>query len=114
MGFFNKLFSSKSAVEKEMENADKQLRKTKKSIEKDKKLLDTLKHKKHPDGTLYTKQDCVAYAFLYTVKKQYDHDGVEFDMKTGEWLLDEYCGGSDTYNDLFLLNFMVACSNEKK
>lgn len=104
----------KSTPEKEAKKADKQLRQLKKKIENDKKLLSTLEHECHADGTRYTKQDCIAYAFLYSVKKQYDSDGVKFDMDTAKWLLDTYCGGSDTYLPLFLLKFMMACANEGK
>jgi hypothetical protein len=106
------MFNQKSAIEKEAKKTDKQLRQLKKSIEKDKKLLGTLEQECHPDGTRYTNQDCVAYAFLYSVKKQYDRDGVPFDMDTAKWLLDTYCGGAATYNDLFLLKFMMASANE--
>ncbi|MDR1221950.1 MAG: hypothetical protein LBL07_03605 [Tannerella sp.] len=113
MGLFDFL-NSKSAIEKDRIRTDKQLRKLRKEIEKNKKLLGTLEWEHHPDGTRYTKQDCVAYAFLYCVKKQYDRGGEKFDMDTAKWLLDTYCGGSDTYNGLFLLKFMMACANEGK
>jgi hypothetical protein len=105
------MLNPKSMAEKEAKKADKQLRQLKKKIEKDKRMLSTLEHEHHADGTSYTKQDCVAYAFLYVVKKRYDSDGVKFDMDTAKWLLDKYCGGSDTYNPLFLLKFMMACAN---
>ena len=110
MGLFTNLFNPKSEAEK----ADEQLHRLKKSIEKDKKLLGTLENERHADGTKYTKQDCVAYAFLYTVGKQYDGDGIEFDINTAKWLLDSYCGGSDSYNGLFLMKFMMARSNDGK
>jgi len=113
MGFFMSLFRSKSTVEKEVKKADRQLRKFKRNIEKNKKLLDTLKYERHADGTIYTTQDCVAYAFLYGVGEQYDRDGMEFDINTAKWLLDNYCGGADSYNGLFLLKFMMARSNAR-
>jgi hypothetical protein len=114
MGLFSNLFTSKTSVEKETKDADKQLRRLKNSLEKDEKLFSMTKNNRHADGTSYTKQDCVAYAFMYSVWKQYVRDGVEFDINTAKWLLDTYCGGSDSYNKLFLLQFMMACSNESK
>ena len=114
MGLFTGLFKPKSETEKKVKKADRQLRQLKRSIEKNKKLLSTLEHEHHTDGANYTKQDCVAYAFLYIVGKQYDRDGMEFDINTAKWLLDSYCGGSDSYNGLFLLKFMMARSNDSK
>lgn len=108
------MLNPKSTAEKEAQKADKQLRQLKKSIERDKKLLRTLEHECHADGARYTNQDCVAYAFLYSVKQRYNSDGVEFDTDTAKWLLDKYCGGSDTYNPLFLFKFMMACANEER
>ena len=58
MGLFSGLFKSKTSIDKEAKKVDKQLRQLKGKIEKDKKLLSTLEHERHADGTSYTKQDC--------------------------------------------------------
>jgi hypothetical protein len=105
--------SINSVIEKEAKKADKQLLKLKKKIEKDKKMLGALENEVHADGTRFSREDCVAYAFLYCVEKQYNADGIKFDMDTAKWLLDKYFGGSDSFNNLFLLKFMMACANSK-